>query len=64
VKISTRVLDLVGRIPETKPDDIRLYANARHGIYGRLAALLDRRIKYLAKISFSRIEKGTQEEIT
>jgi hypothetical protein len=39
-----RALDLLARWPGLEATDIRLYAQGRHGLYGRLAAVLDNRI--------------------
>jgi len=40
-----RALDMIRTWPGMDADDIRLYAYGRHGLYGRLAALLDQRIR-------------------
>ncbi len=40
-----RCLDMLEAWPKTKARDIRFYAHGRQGIYAKLAALLDKRIK-------------------
>ena len=40
-----RALDLIAQWPGLEASDIRLYAHGRQGLYGRLAAALDHRIR-------------------
>jgi len=40
-----RALDMIEEFPGADAADIRIYAHGRQGIYGRLAAVLDRRIR-------------------
>lgn len=40
-----RALDLIGEWPGLLPSPIRVYAHGRHGVYGQLAAALDRRVQ-------------------
>jgi len=42
-----RALTMIEQWPGLDASDIRLYAHGRHGIYGRLAAVLDRRIQHV-----------------
>jgi hypothetical protein len=46
-----RALDMVGMWPDLDAADIRLYAHGRHGLYGRLAAALDQRIRHVESAS-------------
>ena len=45
-----RALDMAARWPGLDASDIRCYAFGRQGVYGRLAALLDPRIKRVAVV--------------
>jgi hypothetical protein len=40
-----RALDMIGQWPGLDSSDISIYAHGRHGLYGRLAAVLDERIR-------------------
>jgi len=45
-----RALTMIEQWPGLDASDIQLYAQGRHGIYGRLAAVLDKRIKQVETV--------------
>lgn len=46
-----RAIDMAEKLPHTKQNDIQLYAHGRQGFYGRLASVLDSRIKNIQAVN-------------
>lgn len=48
---SLRALDMIEQWPGADSTDIRIYAHGYHGIYGRLASVLDSRIRSVVVVN-------------